>query len=43
MTMEEIESRFDDLQKEVKQVTNEIENDAHMEFINSLREYVNKY
>ena len=43
MTMEEIQARFDSIQNEVKEVTNEIEQDAHMEFIESLKQLVNKY
>lgn len=43
MTVEEIQSKFNELQQEVTEIRNEIEQDAHMEFINSLKEYVNKY
>lgn len=43
MTVEEIESKFNELETEVKQFSDELEQDAHMEFINSLRELVNKY
>lgn len=43
MTMEEIEQQFASLQTEVKEVVEEVERDAHLEFINSLKQYVNKY
>lgn len=43
MTVEEIQAKFNEIQQEVTQLHDEIEADAHMEFINSLREYVNKY
>ncbi len=43
MTVEEIEEQFNLLQKEVKEIKEEIETDAHLEFINSLKQYVNKY
>ncbi len=47
MTVEEIQSRFDELDKQIVQIDNEIEKDLHpdphMEFINSLKQYVNKY
>ena len=43
MTVEEIKQQFDQLQQEVKEVKNEIETDAHIDFINYLKQYVNKY
>ncbi len=43
MTVEEIQSRFNDLEMEVNQIKEEIEADAHLEFINSLKQFVNKY
>ncbi len=43
MTMEEIEQQFASLQSEVKEVVEEVERDAHLEFISSLKQYVNKY
>ena len=43
MTVEEIEQQFNLIQDEVKDLKQEIEEDAHLEFINSLKQYVNKY
>lgn len=43
MTVEEIEQQFNLIQDEVKDLKQEIEADAHLEFINSLKQYVNKY
>ena len=43
MTIEEIRERFDSLESEVTEVTQQIEKDAHLEFIESLRQFVNKY
>lgn len=43
MTIEEIEKQFNQLQQDVKDINDEIEVDAHLEFINSLKKYVNKY
>lgn len=43
MTVDEIQAQFEALQSEVKQISEEIEKDAHLEFIESLRQYVNKY
>lgn len=43
MTVEEIEKQFNQLQQEVKDIKEDIEVDAHIEFINSLKKYVNKY
>lgn len=43
MTVEEIQAQFDALQSEVNQVSQEIEKDAHLDFIESLQKYVNKY
>ena len=43
MTVEEIEQQFNQLQQDVKEVKKEIEADAHIEFINYLKQYVNKY
>lgn len=43
MTVEEIQQQFDMLKQEVTEVKDEIEKDAHLEFIESLRQYVNKY
>ena len=43
MTVEEIEKAFNLLQNEVDDIKEEIERDAHLDFINSLKQYVNKY
>ena len=43
MTVEEIQAQFDALQSEVKETSQEIERDAHLDFIESLKQYVNKY
>lgn len=43
MTMEEIREKFDSLETSVNEIKEEIEKDAHLEFINSLKQYVNKY
>lgn len=43
MTVEEIQAQFDALQKDVSEIKEEIETDAHMEFINSLKKYVNEF
>lgn len=43
MTVDEIQAQFNALQNEVEEVSQEIEMDAHLEFIESLRKYVNKY
>lgn len=43
MTIEEIEQQFNQLQQDVKEVDKEIASDAHMDFINYLKQYVNKY
>ena len=43
MTIEEIEEQFNQLQQDVKEANKEIESDAHMDFINYLKQYVNKY
>ena len=43
MTVEEIKQRFDSLQSEVTQLKEEVERDAHLDFIESLKQYVNKY
>ncbi len=43
MTIEEIQAQFDALQSEVKETNQEIERDAHLDFIESLKQYVNKY
>jgi len=43
MTVEEIEKEFNLLQNEVDDIKEEIERDAHLDFINSLKQYVNKY
>ena len=43
MTVEEIKQRFDSLQQEVKELKEEVERDAHLDFIESLKQYVNKY
>lgn len=43
MTIEEIEQKFNELEEEVREVSNVIEQDAHMEFIESLKQFVNKY
>ncbi len=43
MTVDEIEAQFNALQSEVKEIKEEIESDAHLDFINSLKQYVNKY
>ena len=43
MTVEEIKAQFDALEQEVNTITEEIEQDAHLEFINSLKQLVRKY
>jgi len=43
MTVEEIEQEFNLLQQEVSELKEEVEHDAHLDFINSLKQYVNKY
>ncbi len=43
MTLEEIEQRFNELEQEVNEAAQEVERDAHLDFIESLRKYVNKY
>lgn len=43
MTVEEIKEQFEQLQQEVKDIQEDIEVDAHIEFINYLKQYVNKY
>lgn len=43
MTVEEIKQQFEQLQQEVKDIQEDIEVDAHIEFINYLKQYVNKY
>lgn len=43
MTVDEIEAQFNALQREVSDIREEIEEDAHLAFINSLKQYVNKY
>ena len=43
MTVEEIEKEFNLLQNELDDIKEEIERDAHLDFINSLKQYVNKY
>lgn len=43
MTIEEIREKFDSLEKSVNEIKEEIEKDAHLDFINSLKQYVNKY
>ncbi len=43
MTLEEIEQRFNELEQEVNEAAQEVERDAHLDFIESLRQYVNKY
>lgn len=43
MTMEEIREKFDALETSVNEIKEEIEKDAHLEFIDSLKQYVNKY
>ena len=43
MTIEKIEQKFNELEGEIKEVSNVIEQDAHMEFIESLKQLVNKY
>lgn len=43
MTTEEIRQEFEQLQNEVNELKQEVEADAHLEFINSLKQYVNKY
>ena len=43
MTVEEIQAQFDALQSEVKEIKEEVERDAHLDFIESLKQYVNKY
>ncbi len=43
MTIEEIREKFDSLETSVNEIKEEIEKDAHLDFINSLKQYVNKY
>lgn len=43
MTVEELEAQFDALQNDVNDLKQEVEADAHLEFIESLKKYVNKY
>lgn len=43
MTLEEAQKEFELLQNDIKEFKEEVEVDAHMEFINSLKQYVNKY
>ncbi len=43
MTIEEIREKFDSLETSVNEIKEEIEKDAHLEFISSLKQYVNKY
>ncbi len=43
MTVEEIKEQFDQLQQEVTDLKEEVEADAHLDFINYLKQYVNKY
>lgn len=43
MTVEDIEKEFELLQSDVREIKEEVERDAHMDFINSLKQYVNKY
>lgn len=43
MTIEEAEMQFNLIQNDIKEVNAEIETDAHMDFINQLKQYVNKY
>lgn len=43
MTVEEIKQRFDSIQQEVTELKEEVERDAHLDFIESLKQYVNKY
>lgn len=43
MTVEEIEKQFNKLNKELDDFNKDIERDAHLEFINSLKKYVKKY
>lgn len=43
MTMEEIQQRFDAIQQDIRDLEQDMERDAHMDFINSLKQYVNKF
>ncbi len=43
MTMDELEQEFNAIQQDVREVKAEVESDAHMDFINQLRQYVNRY
>ncbi len=43
MTVEEIKQKFDQIEKNLDDVCDEIERDAHLDFIESLKQYVNKY
>ncbi len=43
MTIEEAEMQFNLIQNDLREVNTEIESDAHMDFINQLKQYVNKY
>ena len=43
MTIDEAQKEFALLQKDIKGFKEEVEVDAHMEFVNYLKQYVNKY
>lgn len=43
MTVEEIQQKFDMIDQNLDNVVQEIEADAHLDFINSLKQFVNKY
>lgn len=43
MTVDEIQAQFNALQQDLNDIKEEVEKDAHLEFIESLRQYVNKY
>lgn len=43
MTLEEARKEFELLQNNINDFNKEVEVDAHLDFINSLKQYVNKY
>lgn len=43
MTIEEARAEFEKLQNDINDFNDEVERDAHLDFIESLKQYVNKY
>ncbi len=43
MTIEEARAEFEKLQNDINDFNAEVERDAHLDFIESLKQYVNKY